>query len=266
MGRCLSLAALTMAWASGCSEARSTPAASRSSSSASKPVTGPMWVTEGRPSVRVPVLSTTRVLTFSIRSSASAFLMRTPICAPRPTPTMMETGVASPSAHGQAMMRTATATTRACASRGSGPTSAHTANATDRDGDDDGNEDGRDPVRHPLDGCTGALSVGDHLHDAGQHRVASDLLGDHDQRPGLVDGAADDRVAGGLGGRHRLTGHQGLINRGASLFDRTVDRHLLARTDPQPVTELDLIEGHFFVGAVGTDPSGRLRGSGRAAP
>ena len=53
---------------------------------------------------------------------------------------------------------------------------------------------------------------------------------------------------------------------GPSLLDRSVDRHLLARTDPQPVTELDLIQSHFFVGAVGTDPSGRLRGSGRAAP
>ena len=72
-----------------------------------------MWVSRGRPSVSVPVLSTTSVVTFSNRSSASAFLMSTPSWAPRPTPTMMDIGVASPNAHGQAMMSTATALTRA---------------------------------------------------------------------------------------------------------------------------------------------------------
>ena len=89
-----------------------------------------MSVTDGRPSVSVPVLSTTRVSTFSIRSSASAFLISTPWVAPRPTPTMMEIGVARPRAHGQAMIRTATATMRPCAIRGSGPTRAQTTNAT----------------------------------------------------------------------------------------------------------------------------------------
>ena len=67
----------------------------------------------GLPSVRVPVLSTTSVVTFSSRSSASAFFTSTPSCAPRPTPTMIDMGVARPSAHGQAMMSTATALTMA---------------------------------------------------------------------------------------------------------------------------------------------------------
>ena len=79
----------------------------------------------GLPSVRVPVLSTTSVVTFSNRSSASAFFTRTPSCAPRPTPTMMDIGVARPRAHGQAMMRTATAQTMACASFGCGPSHIH---------------------------------------------------------------------------------------------------------------------------------------------
>ena len=47
------------------------------------------------------------------RSNASAFLTRTPSRAPRPVATMIEMGVASPSAHGQAMMRTDTAATTA---------------------------------------------------------------------------------------------------------------------------------------------------------
>jgi hypothetical protein len=65
------------------------------------------------PSVSVPVLSTTTVSTFSMTSSASALLIKTPAWAPRPVATMMETGVARPSAHGQAMISTATALTRA---------------------------------------------------------------------------------------------------------------------------------------------------------
>ena len=99
-------AAATMASASGCSLARSTLAARRSSSRSSKPGAGTIAVTAGLPSVSVPVLSTTSVSTFSMRSSASAFLISTPACAPRPTPTMIDIGVARPSAQGQAMMRT----------------------------------------------------------------------------------------------------------------------------------------------------------------
>ena len=42
--------------------------------------------TFGLPSVRVPVLSITRISTFSMASSAAASLMSTPAEAPRPTP------------------------------------------------------------------------------------------------------------------------------------------------------------------------------------
>ena len=61
----------------------------------------------------VPVLSTTSVSIFSSRSSASAFLISTPAVAPLPTPTMIDIGVARPSAQGQAMIRTETAATSA---------------------------------------------------------------------------------------------------------------------------------------------------------
>ena len=52
--------------------------------------------------------------------------MSTPPVAPRPVPTMIDIGVASPSAHGHAMIKTATALTTANAARGSGPTVAQT--------------------------------------------------------------------------------------------------------------------------------------------
>ena len=56
-------------------------------------------VTLGLPSVNVPVLSTTRVSTFSMRSSDWADLMSTPAVAPLPMPTPIEMTVASSPAH-----------------------------------------------------------------------------------------------------------------------------------------------------------------------
>ncbi len=61
---------------------------------------------------------------------ASAFLNSTPTVAPFPVATMIDMGVASPSAQGQAMMSTAMALIRANAMAGSGPTNAHTTNVT----------------------------------------------------------------------------------------------------------------------------------------
>src|SRR5258708_5307213 len=124
-----SFAARTIASASGCSLDRSTLATRRRISLSSNPEAGRIDTTLGLPSVSVPVLSTTRVSIFSIRSSASAFWMRAPAGAPRPTPTMIDIGVASPSAHGQAMIRTLTAATSPNAKRGSGPNMAHAAKA-----------------------------------------------------------------------------------------------------------------------------------------
>jgi hypothetical protein len=128
-----SFAFATIAAANGCSLARSRLAASRRSSLPEIP--GKFSVVEnattfGFPSVSVPVLSKTMVSTFSIVSSASAFLMSTPSCAPRPVPTMIDIGVARPSAHGHAMISTATAFTMACAKRGSGPKVTHPMNVT----------------------------------------------------------------------------------------------------------------------------------------
>jgi hypothetical protein len=66
------------------------------------------------------------VSTFRITSMASALRKSTPMVAPLPVATMMDIGVASPRAQGQAMMSTATALTRACAILGSGPTRPQT--------------------------------------------------------------------------------------------------------------------------------------------
>ena len=116
-----SVAPARTAAASGCSLPCSRPAARASTSSSRNPDAATTVTSRGLPSVSVPVLSTTIVSTFSMVSSASAFLMRTPACAPRPVATMIDIGVASPSAQGHAMINTATALTSADTRRGSGP-------------------------------------------------------------------------------------------------------------------------------------------------
>ena len=81
-----------------------------------------------RPVVTVPVLSSTIVSIRRVRSSASGPLIRMPSSAPRPVPTISATGVASPSAHGQAMISTDTNASRAIDSRWS--TGASTYHST----------------------------------------------------------------------------------------------------------------------------------------
>ena len=155
----------------------------------------------GRPSVSVPVLSTTSVSTFSMCSSASALRMSTPAPAPLPTPTMIDMGVARPSAHGQAMISTDTALTSAneSARRRS---EHHPGDETDRrNGDDGRHEPGRHQVGQALDGCAAALGFDNHVHDAREHHVGADPLGAHDQGAGAVDRAADQFLAGLLGYR-----------------------------------------------------------------
>jgi len=120
-------AASTMAAASGCSLPRSRLAARRRSFSSPPSPRLLMAASRGRPSVSVPVLSTTSVSTVSNICSASASRISTPAPAPCPVATITDMGVARPRAHGQATMRTATAATNACAMRGCGPSKLHAA-------------------------------------------------------------------------------------------------------------------------------------------
>ena len=70
--------------------------------------------TRGTPCVTVPVLSKTMLCTLWAVSSGSPPLMRMPLIAPTPVPTMTAVGVASPRAHGHAMQRTVMANLKAC--------------------------------------------------------------------------------------------------------------------------------------------------------
>ena len=106
-------AAVAMAWAIGCSEACSSAPTSRSASSRSTPSATVTSTRDILPVVTVPVLSSTTVSTRRVDSRTSGPLMSRPSWAPRPVPTISAVGVASPSAQGQAMMRTATAAVNA---------------------------------------------------------------------------------------------------------------------------------------------------------
>ena len=215
--------------------------------------------TFGLPSVSVPVLSTTSVSIFSIRSSASAFLISTPACAPRPTPTMIDIGVASPSAQGQAMISTLTAATRPNAIRGSGPNNAQTPKAMQRDDDHRRHEPAGDLVGEPLDRRARALRLRDHLDDLRKQGVAPDLLGAHDEAAGLVERARDHLAAGLLGDRHGFAGHQGFIERRAALEDDAVHRHFFSRPDAQSVADLEAVDLNLVVGAVVADATRGFR-------
>ena len=70
------------------------------------PGAGKISVTRGSPLVMVPVLSSATICTLPVFSSETAVLNRMPFFAPMPLPTMMATGVARPSAHGQLMTST----------------------------------------------------------------------------------------------------------------------------------------------------------------
>ena len=100
--------------ASGCSLARSRLAASRSSSSSSTPGAA---TTDDQPRLalgeRAGLVDDQRVDLLQDLQRLGVLDRARPPCAPRPVPTMIDIGVARPSAHGQAMISTATALTRA---------------------------------------------------------------------------------------------------------------------------------------------------------
>ena len=125
-----------------------------------------------------------------------------------------------------------------------------------RDANDRGHEDPGHPIGHPLDRRPRALRFGDQGHDPRQHRVLPDSLCLDHQGAGRVNGAPDDRVADILGDRHRLAGHQRLIQRGTALDHHPVRRHLLAGTHAEPISRLNLLQAHLLFGAVGGDPPG----------
>ena len=111
------------------------------------------------PVVTVPVLSSTIVSTWRVDSSTSGPLISRPSCAPRPVPTISAVGVARPSAHGQAMISTATAAVNANVALSPAP--SQKPERGDGERDDDRHEHAGDAVGEPLDRRLAGLRVGD---------------------------------------------------------------------------------------------------------
>src|SRR2546426_66058 len=113
--RAFAVAARTMASPRGCSDPFSAAAASRSTPSSEIAPTGTTSVTDGRPFVRVPVLSNTTVVSLWAFSRYSPPLISRPFSAPFPVPTMIAAGVSMRRAQGHAIIKTAMKNTRAWA-------------------------------------------------------------------------------------------------------------------------------------------------------
>ena len=181
---CSSSAAVAIARATGCSDACSSAPASRRASARSAPSAAVTPTRLMRPVVTVPVLSSTTVSIVRVDSSTSGPLISRPSWAPRPVPTMSAVGVASPSAHGQAMISTATAAVNAKVALSPVPSqkpSVATASA-----DHDRHEDAGHPIGEPLHRRLAGLRLGDQPSDLGECGVGADLRGAHDEPPAGV--------------------------------------------------------------------------------
>ena len=101
---------------------------------------------------------------------------------------MIDIGVASPSAHGQAMISTATAFDEARGpARGSGPSDAPYDERQRRGQHHRRHEVARHRVGQALNRRAAALRLGHHPHDLRQQRVGADALGAHHEAAGAVD-------------------------------------------------------------------------------
>ena len=145
--------------------------------------------------VTVPVLSSTTVSTRRVDSRICGPLIRMPSWAPRPVPTSSAVGVASPSAHGQAMISTATAAVNATSAPA--PAASQKASVPSESAMTTGTNTAE---TRSASRCTGALPGLGRLDQAGDLRelgVRADPGGAHDQPATGVDRGPDHRVTRG---------------------------------------------------------------------
>ena len=215
-----------MALASGCSESDSAAAASASTSVLAAAARA--WstaVTVGSPLVSVPVLSNSTAPTVRMLSSASRSLISTPPRAARSVAMDTTSGIARPSACGQAI--TSTVMVRTTASSG-WPRTPHDDGGDDRRSQGEPEQPGRGPVGEPLRPRRRVLRLGHQPLDAGQRGVVADR-GDLDTQPGVGgDGARDHRVAHAAAHRPGFAGHHRLVDLGGTVDDRAVGGHAAA--------------------------------------
>ena len=255
-----------IARATGCSLASSAEPASRTSSARSTPSPATTPTTVSAPSVTVPVLSSTIVVIRRVCSRISGPRIRIPSCAPRPVPTISAVGVARPSAHGHAMISTATAAVNAAET--SPVTRSQPASVASESADHDRDEDGRDAVDEPLDRCLPGLRIRDETGDLGQGGVVTDLRRLDDEPARGVDRGAGNRRSLPHLDRHRLARQHRLIDGRGAGDDDPVGCDLLAGTHDEAVADRELGDRHEHLGVLREErarPSRRAR-AGRRSP
>ena len=172
---------------------------------------------------------------------------------------MIDIGVARPSAHGQAMISTATALTSACASRGSGPMAAQTTKVTTATAITAGTNQAATLSASRWIGardrcasltirtiCASSVSL--------PTRCASMTT-----LPVPFTVPPVTRLPGRLLDRDRLAGHHRLVDAGAALEHDAVDRDPLAGPHAQPIADVHVLERHVGLRARRVDPARRLR-------
>ena len=233
----------------------------------STPATGTARSNAGLPSVSVPVLSTISVSTsrsvLDRRGVAEQHALRR---APRPVATMIDIGVARPSAHGQAMISTATALTSAVDPARLGaeqapdeeasaarwrPRRARTSRRRGRPG----------AASAPASAAPARPSARSARAPSASRRARSAST----SAPVVLSVApislSPGRLSTGSGSPVSIDSSTAL-----AAFDHdAVDRHLLAGPHAQPVADVDVGERDVLLAAVGARCGARSSARGRAA-
>ena len=159
---------------------------------------------------------------------------------PRPVPTMIAVGVASPSAHGQAMISTATAATRpACGSSASSVQPAKVARAMAiTTGTNTPATRSARRWMWPLEAWASSTSRTIWARAvSAPTRVARTV-----STPLVFTVAPGHRIANRLLDRHRLAGEHGLVDRAGAGHHLAVGGDLLARADAEQVAGHHLLD------------------------
>ena len=244
----VSRAASTMARAIGCSEPASTAPASSSTSSSLRSARATTPSTACRPVVTVPVLSSTMVSTWRVSSRICGPLIRMPSCDARPVPVSSAVGVASPSAHGQAMTSTVTAAVNA-AWRSPVKTIQRTKVMTAMTS----TIGTKTELIRSASRAIGALPACAWLTS---RPICASVVSEPTRvartssLPGRVDGGAGDGVVHIHFHRHGFTGEQGGVDGGMAVHHIAVGGDLLARPDHHDVAGDQVGGRYLLLGAV----------------
>ena len=157
-------------------------------------------------------------------------------------------GVARPSAHGQAMISTATAAVNAAAGRLPGEQPA--GQGHERDDEHEGHEHRGDPVGQPLHGRLAALRLGDQPRHLGELGVGAHAVARTTSRPPAFTVAPMTPSPGPTS-----TGTDSPVSIEAStadaaLLDHPVGGDLLAGPHHEAVADHQRVERHPLLGAV----------------